>query len=136
MLRTMSAEWTPCAIASVQAASTAGSPSVSTAVRMSTICRLPSSRLANLRRTRSIAAGSTQSLNGAPLRKAPGLRASTGGRWRTGHRLDEIVAAHLQEAAIVEAILADEDGLHRRLHVVVDAAPAGALEQGERAVVG
>ena len=31
-----------------------------------------------LRRTRSIAAGSTQSLKGAPLRKAPGLRASTG----------------------------------------------------------
>jgi hypothetical protein len=28
--------------------------------------------------TRSIAAGSTQSLKGAPLRKAPGLRASTG----------------------------------------------------------
>src|SRR5437660_8722377 len=41
MLRTTSAEWTPCAVASVQAASTAGSPSVSTAVRMSTICRLP-----------------------------------------------------------------------------------------------
>ena len=31
-----------------------------------------------LARTRSIAAGSTQSLNGAPLRSAPGLRASTG----------------------------------------------------------
>jgi hypothetical protein len=31
-----------------------------------------------LRRTRSIAAGSTQSLKGAPMRKAPGLRASTG----------------------------------------------------------
>ena len=29
-----------------------------------------------------------------------------------------------------------EDRLHRRLHVVVDAAPAGALEQGERPVVG
>ena len=59
-------------------ASTAGSPSVSTAVRMSTICRLPSSTPASLRRTRSIAAGRTQSLKGAPLRKAPGLRASTG----------------------------------------------------------
>src|SRR6202035_715672 len=43
-----------------------------------TICRLPSSAPASLRRTRSIAAGSTQSLKGAPLRKAPGLRASTG----------------------------------------------------------
>src|SRR5580704_7062336 len=31
MLRTTSAEWTPCAIASAQAASTEGSPSVSTA---------------------------------------------------------------------------------------------------------
>ena len=31
-----------------------------------------------LRRTRSMAAGSTQSLKGAPLRRAPGLRASTG----------------------------------------------------------
>jgi hypothetical protein len=53
-------------------------PSVSTAVRMSTICRLPSSMLASLRRTRSMAAGSTHFLKGAPLRKAPGLRASTG----------------------------------------------------------
>ena len=55
---------------------------------------------------------------------------------RAGHRIDEIVAAHLQEAAIVEAVLADEDRLHRRLHVVVDAAAAGALEQSERPVVG
>src|SRR5215218_3692772 len=78
MLRTTSAEWTPWPIASAQATSTAGSPSVSTAVRMSTICRLPSAAPASLRRTRSIAAGSTQSLNGASLRKAPGLRASTG----------------------------------------------------------
>src|SRR6476661_2416750 len=59
MLRTTSAEWTLWAIASAHAASTAGSPSVSTAVRMSTICRLPSSAPASLRRTRSIAAGST-----------------------------------------------------------------------------
>lgn len=51
---------------------TAGRPSVSTALRMSTICRLPWSVLASLRRIRSIAAGSTQSLKGAPLRKAPG----------------------------------------------------------------
>ena len=47
---------------------------------------------------------------------------------RAGDRIDEVVAAHLQEAAIVEASLADEDRLHRRLHVVVDAAPASALE--------
>jgi hypothetical protein len=36
----------------------------------------------------------------------------------------------------VEALLADEDRLYRRLHVVVDAAPASALEQGEGPVVG
>src|SRR5262245_6108113 len=58
-----------------------------------------------------------------------------GGR-RAGDRLDEIVAAHLQETTIVEAFLADEDRLHRGLHVVVDAAPASALEQGKRTVVG
>ena len=57
-------------------------------------------------------------------------------RRRAGDRIDQIVAAHLQEAAIVGALLADEDRLHRRLHVVVDAARAGALEEGERPVVG
>src|SRR5579864_3051848 len=46
------------------------------------------------------------------------------------------MAAHLQEAAIVEAVLADEDRLYRRLHVVVDAAPARTLEERERSVVG
>ena len=46
------------------------------------------------------------------------------------------MAAHLHEAAIVETALADEDRLHCRLHVVVDAAHAGALEQSERPVVG
>jgi 3-oxoacyl-[acyl-carrier-protein] synthase II len=55
---------------------------------------------------------------------------------RTGHWVDQVVAAHLHEAAIVAAILADKDRLHRGLHVVVDAAAAGALEQGERSVVG
>jgi hypothetical protein len=40
MLSTTSAEWTPWAIASAQAVSTAGRPSVRTALRMSTICRL------------------------------------------------------------------------------------------------
>ena len=57
------------------------------------------------------------------------------GSRRAGHRFNEVVAAHLQKAAIVEALLADEDRLHRRLHVVVDAAPAGALEQDEGSVV-
>ena len=55
---------------------------------------------------------------------------------RAGDRIDEVVAAHLQEAAIVETSLADEDRLHRRLHVVVDAAPACTLEQGKGPVVG
>jgi hypothetical protein len=43
-------------------------------------------------------------------------------------RVDQVMAAHLQETTIVDALLADEDRLHRRLHVVVDAALAGALE--------
>src|SRR5258708_18818259 len=54
---------------------------------------------------------------------------------RAGDRINEVVAAHLQEAAIVEALLADEDRLYRRLHVVVDAAPASALEQRKSPVV-
>ena len=55
---------------------------------------------------------------------------------RAGHGIDEVVSAHLQEAAIVGPLLAGEDRLHRRLHVVVDAAPTGTLEEGERPVVG
>ena len=54
---------------------------------------------------------------------------------RAGDRLDEIMAAHLQEAAIVKPVLADEDRFHRRLHVIVDAALACASEEGEGAVV-
>src|SRR6266567_228267 len=55
---------------------------------------------------------------------------------RAGDRVDEVMAAHLHEAAVVKTTLADEDCLHCGLHVVVDAAPAGALEQGERPVMG
>jgi hypothetical protein len=54
---------------------------------------------------------------------------------RAGHRVDQVVAAHLQEAPIVGALAADEDRLHRGLHVVVDPARAGPLEEGERPVV-
>ena len=54
---------------------------------------------------------------------------------RTSNRIDEIMAAHLQEAAIVEPVLADKDRFHRRLHVVVDAALTGAPEEGEGTVV-
>ena len=55
---------------------------------------------------------------------------------RARHRLDQVVRAHLQEAAIILARLADEDRLHRRLHVVVDAAPADTAIEQERLVVG
>src|SRR5262245_41487814 len=57
-------------------------------------------------------------------------------RRRAGDRLDQVMAAHLQEATIVEAGLADKDRLYRRLHVVADAAPTSSLEQRERPVVG
>src|SRR5690606_9791870 len=46
------------------------------------------------------------------------------------------MAAHLQEAAIVLPFLADEDRLHRGLHVIVDAARAGPAEERERPVMG
>ena len=55
---------------------------------------------------------------------------------RARHGLDQVVAAHLLEAPVEQAILADKDGLHRRLHVVVDAPSAGAAEEPERPVVG
>jgi hypothetical protein len=45
------------------------------------------------------------------------------------------MAAHPQKTAVVLAVLADEDAINRRLHVVVDAARAGPLEEGEGAVV-
>jgi hypothetical protein len=279
---TTSAEWTPSDSAWRQAASTAGSPSLSTAARIFTICRSPSSDPASLRRTRSNAVGSTQSLNGravaqsarlarqnrhvvpgiinrlAATKAAPmfaddppvladhdaigvgvdvdrptngagadrvfvvvepdqaglrhrgrqgvepveaatignelrplflehlpdrpfrkfrmGMRLSPGNAFvhqpgvqlvialdpqarreealaheadlvldlallpargrRARDRLDKMVRAHLAEAAIVLPILADEDRLHRSFHVVVDAAPAGAPEEGKRPLMG
>ena len=54
---------------------------------------------------------------------------------RAGDRVDEVMRAHLEETAIVLAVLAHEDRLHRRLHVVVDSAPAGAPKEREGAVV-
>ena len=84
-------EWTPSDVAWAQAASTAGNPSVSTAAKMATIWRSPSSDPASLRRTRSSAAGSTQSWNGAPLRSAracgPARGRSARDR-RSSHRAD------------------------------------------------
>jgi hypothetical protein len=55
---------------------------------------------------------------------------------RAGDRIDQVMAAHLQEAPVIGAFAADEDRVDRRLHVVVDAALAGALEEGEGPVVG
>src|SRR5271167_4472779 len=51
------------------------------------------------------------------------------------HRIDQVMAAHLEKASIVGALAADEDRLHRRLHVVVDAARAGSFEKSERPVM-
>jgi hypothetical protein len=39
------------------------------------------------------------------------------------------MAAHAQKAAVEGAVLADEPGLYRRLHVVADAARAGPAEE-------
>jgi hypothetical protein len=50
-------------------------------------------------------------------------------RRRAGGRLDQVMPAHLQEAAVELPVLATEDRLDRRLHVVVDAARAGPLEE-------
>jgi len=44
--------------------------------------------------------------------------------------------AHLLEAAVVRAVLAHEDRVHRGLHVVVDSPRAGTAEEGERLVMG
>ncbi len=53
-----------------------------------------------------------------------------------GNRIDEIMPAHLLEAAVIGAILADKDRIHRRLHIVVDAPGTGAAEESERLVMG
>src|SRR5437764_14780544 len=46
------------------------------------------------------------------------------------------MAAHLGKAAIELPVLAQEHGINRRLHIIVDATRAGALEEGERPVMG
>lgn len=56
--------------------------------------------------------------------------------WRAGHRFDKEMATHLQEAAVILPLLADEDRLDRRLHIIIDAARAGSAEEGKRLVVG
>ena len=47
-----------------------------------------------------------------------------------------MMRAHLQEALVVLARLADEDRFHCGLHVVVNAAPADPAIKGECLVVG
>jgi hypothetical protein len=54
---------------------------------------------------------------------------------RAGHRLDEIMAAHLRKTAIEEPVLADEDRLNGRFHIIVNATTAGAFEKGEGVVM-
>ena len=61
------AEWTPSRRASPQAASTAGSPSLSTVVRISTICLSPSLLPASLRRTFSRLAGKPVQVGGPTI---------------------------------------------------------------------
>ena len=56
-------------------------------------------------------------------------------RRRAGHGLDEIMPAHLKKAAVVLSVFAGEDRLHRRFHIVINAALAGALEKGEGTVM-
>ena len=58
------------------------------------------------------------------------------GRRRAGHRLDQVVAGHLQELAVVLPRLAGEDQLDRGLEIVVDPALAAAAPQAERPPVG
>jgi hypothetical protein len=57
-------------------------------------------------------------------------------RRRAGGRLHEVMRAHALEAAIEAPVLAHQDRIHRRRHVVVDAARAGAAKEGEGAIVG
>ena len=54
---------------------------------------------------------------------------------RARHRLHQMVGAHLQKAMVVGPLLAHEHRAHRRLHVVVDAPPAGPAEEAEGALV-
>jgi len=53
-----------------------------------------------------------------------------------GDRLEQVVPGHLKEPATFGPRLADEDRVHRGLHVVVDPSGARATEEGERLVVG
>src|SRR5690606_34562065 len=58
------------------------------------------------------------------------------GRGGAGDGIDKVVSAHLLEPAIIRAVAADEDRVHRRLHVVVDPTRTGAAEEGKGLVMG
>ena len=55
---------------------------------------------------------------------------------RARGRLDQVMVAHLQEAAVELAFLAQEHCVHRGGHVVVNPARADAAEEGERPCMG
>lgn len=55
---------------------------------------------------------------------------------RAGDGVNQVMAAHLRKPAIVGPLLAHKDRLHRRLHVIVDAAGARALEEREGSSTG
>src|SRR5690349_2953489 len=50
---------------------------------------------------------------------------------RAGSGLDQVMATHPLKAAVEPAVFANEHGIDRGLHVVVDAARAGPLEKGK-----
>ncbi len=83
------------------------------------------------RRTPSPASRALRAGRGLPVRLEPrdrrAERRDDDGEGRARPPLpqpygDEVMRAHLEETAIVLPVLAEEDRLHRRLHVVVDAA--------------
>src|SRR3984893_10222136 len=54
---------------------------------------------------------------------------------RAGDGLHQMMGAHLQEPPIILPVLADEDRLHRGLHIIIDATCAGAFKKGEGPLV-
>ena len=74
-----------------------------------------------------------QTRSGRPFKAVGRLPAGRGG---AGDGIDKVVSAHLLEPAIIRAVAADEDRVHRRLHVVVDPTRTGAAEEGKGLVMG
>ena len=52
-----------------------------------------------------------------------------------GRRLDQVVAAHLGESSVEPSLTADQQRVHSRTHVVVDAALTGTFVKREGFVV-